>query len=166
MVALRVQHIEVDNPLDRVERLAVRRAWAAERTTDCEVSIVASGAWSDQYISLSWHDELELLLVASSYDMKVPQPRRAEIERLMALINAQLLQGHFDSWAKDGAIVYRNSLVLAGGAVANDAQCEALVRLCIEQCQAYYPAIQYVCWAGKSAEEAMASTMFHTIGEA
>jgi hypothetical protein len=166
MVALNVHNNEPINPLDRVEKLAERRSWSAERTADCEVGMVVQGAWSDQYISMSWHDELELLLVASTYDVKVPPPRRPEVERLLTLVNAQLLHGHFDSWAKDGTIVYRNSLVLAGGAVANDAQCEALVHLCIDQCQQYYPAIQYVCWAGKSAEDALAATMFQTVGQA
>jgi hypothetical protein len=166
MVALRAYHFEASNPLDRVEALAERRAWPSERNGDCEVGMVVSGPWSEQYISLSWHDEMELLLVASTFDLKVPQPRRAEAERLLTLVNAQLLQGHFDSWAQDGTIVYRNSLVLAGGATANDAQCEALVGLCVDHCQHYYPAIQYVCWAGKSAEEALEATMFQTVGQA
>jgi hypothetical protein len=166
MVALRAYHIDAPNPLDRVEKLAERRAWPAERLGDGEVSMVVSGPWSDQYISLSWHDDLELLLVSSTFEVKVPQPRRPEVERLLTLVNAQLLQGHFDSWANDGTIVYRNSLVLAGGAAANDAQCEALVRLCLDQCQRYYPSIQYVCWAGKSAEDALACAMFETVGQA
>ena len=98
--------------------------------------------------------------------MKVPHARKDEVGRLLTLINGQLFHGHFDMWHGDGSIVFRNNLVLAGGAVANDAQCETLIRLGIESCERYYPAVQYVCWAGKTAEAALESSLLETMGEA
>lgn len=157
---------ETPNPLDLIERLAERRDWSLDRTNDCEVTMVMTGGWSDVYVSLNWRDDLESLLVACTYDFKVPQVRKDEVGRLLTLINGQLLHGHFDIWQSDGSIVFRNNLVLAGGAVANDAQCETLIRLGIESCQRYYPTVQYVCWAGKTAEDALENSLLETMGEA
>jgi hypothetical protein len=36
----------------------------------------------------------------------------------------------------------------------------------IHACERYYPALQFVIWAGKSAAEAMTAAMFDTEGEA
>jgi hypothetical protein len=36
----------------------------------------------------------------------------------------------------------------------------------IDACERYYPALQFVVWAGKSAAEAMSAAMFDTEGEA
>jgi hypothetical protein len=166
MGALQSYESNTTNPLDLIERLAERRDWSLDRTNDCEVTMVLTGGWSDLHVSLNWRDDLESLLVACTYDVKVPQPRKDEVGRLLTLINGQLFHGHFDMWHGDGSIVFRNNLVLAGGAVANDAQCEALIRLGIEACERYYPALQYVCWAGQNATEALASSLLETMGEA
>ena len=128
MGALQSYLNDTTNPLDLIERLAERRDWSVDRTNDCEVTMVMGGGWSDLYVSLNWRDDLESLLVACTYDMKVPPARKDEVGRLLALINGQLFHGHFDMWHGDGSIVFRNNLVLSGGAVANDAQCETLIR--------------------------------------
>ena len=36
----------------------------------------------------------------------------------------------------------------------------------IESVERYFPAFQFVVWAGKSAREAMDATLFETVGEA
>jgi hypothetical protein len=40
------------------------------------------------------------------------------------------------------------------------------VRIGVESSQRYYPAIQFVIWAGKTAEDALESSMLETQGEA
>lgn len=128
--------------------------------------MIVSGHWCDLYLSLNWRDDLESLHAAASYDLRVPAARREEVSRLLMLINSQLFHGHFDHWEQEGSIHYRNSLLLAGGAVATDAQCDALLRMSTELCELYYPAIQYVCWAGRTARDALDCIMFETAGEA
>jgi hypothetical protein len=56
--------------------------------------------------------------------------------------------------------------VLAGGVSASDRQCEAVLGSALDSCERYYPAFQFVIWAGKSARESMDSAMFETSGEA
>ena len=153
------------NPLDRVERLAESHAWSVDRTNDHEVVMQVAGGWADLNLSFTWRDDLESLHFACVLDLRVPLKRRDEVAKLLAIINAQMIHGHFDLWA-DGAIVYRYALLLAGGAEANDAQCETVIRIGVEASQRYYPAIQFVVWAGHSAEDALQSALLETMGEA
>jgi hypothetical protein len=154
------------NPIDRVERVAEARRWSFDRITHTEVTMLVEGAWSDLHVAMNWRDDIETLHVACTFDAKVPPVRRDEAARLVARINEQLLHGHFDLWQTDGSLVLRNSLLLTGGAEANDAQCEALIRLAVETCQRYFPAVQFVVWAGRNAEDALESSLFETVGEA
>jgi len=153
------------NPLDRMERLAEKRSWSLDRTNDNEIVMAVGGGWSDINISLTWRDDLESLHFCCMPDLRVPGARRDEVMRLLSLINSQLMQGHLDMWT-DGTIVYRNALCLAGGAEANDAQCEAIVALGVEAVPHYYPALNFVIWGGLDAEKALESAMLVTVGEA
>ena len=110
--------------------------------------------------------EIEALHLASAFDMKIPPARRGEVQRLIAAINEQLWVGHFDIWTHTGMIMYRQALLLPGGLTASTAQCEAMLVGAIHACERYYPAFQFVVWAGKSAAEAMSAAMFDTEGEA
>ena len=96
----------------------------------------------------------------------MPAARRDEVAKLLARINEQLLIGHFDLWHSDGSLLFRNSLLLAGNAEANDAQCEALIHFAVDTCERYFPAVQFVVWAGQPAEQALESAMIDTWGEA
>ncbi len=153
------------NPLDRVERLAESRAWSVDRTNDHEVVMQVAGGWADLNLSFTWRDDLESLHFACVLDLRVPPKRKDEVAKLLAIINSQMIHGHFDLWA-DGSIVYRYALLLSGGAEANDSQCEGVIRIGVEASQRYYPAIQFVVWAGHSAEDALQSALLETMGEA
>jgi hypothetical protein len=157
---------EIANPIDRVERLAETRHWAIDRTSSDEVIMSITGGWCDLNLSLSWRGDLEALCVACTYDMRVPEKRRDEVLRLLVQMNSMLLHGHFDFWPDSGTLLYRNSILLAGQAEMNDAQCERVIAIAIETCQQYYPACQFVIWGGQSASEAMGNALLETQGEA
>ncbi|MBK1867460.1 YbjN domain-containing protein [Aestuariivirga sp. YIM B02566] len=157
---------ETSNPLDRVEHIAHGHEWFIDRSAEDEVNMIVAATWGDMSISIHWREDFESLHIACSYDFKVPPARREEIGRLLNLVNEQLYFGHFDIWRQDGTVLLRNSLMLAGGARVTDAQCEALIRVSIETCERYFPSLQFVVWAGKSAEEALESSLLDTMGEA
>ena len=157
---------EQPNPLDRVEKLAESRRWPMERTGEDEVVMTVAGGWCNLQLSLYWRDDLEALQFACTYDLKVPELRHAEAMRLLSLINARLIHGHFDFWPTEGTVNFRHSLILAGGAQANDAQCDALIRSGVDSCQRYFPAMQFVIWAGQSADAALENALLDTVGEA
>jgi hypothetical protein len=111
-------------------------------------------------------NEIETLHLACAFDMKVPEPRLADVQKLIALINEQMWIGHFDVWTQTGVVMFRHALVLAGGVTASGRQCEAVLASALDSCERYFPAFQFVIWAGKSAREALESAMFETTGEA
>jgi hypothetical protein len=155
-----------NNPLAVVEDIAAHNNWPFERSGEDEVTIVSKGDWTDYQLSFTWMQEIEALHLACAFDMKIPAPRRPEAQRLIASINEQLWVGHFDIWIHTGMIMYRQALVLPGGISASTAQCESMLAAAIHACERYYPALQFVVWAGKSAPEAMTAAMFDTEGEA
>ncbi len=55
---------------------------------------------------------------------------------------------------------------MLNGAEPTAKQCEALLQAALETCERYYQAFQFVVWAGKRAEDALASTIFETEGQA
>ncbi len=156
----------LSNPLDRVERIAEAYEWAFSRTGYGEVTMQIAGGWTDMTVSLNWREEFEVLHMAVSLETRVPAARRDEVAKLIARINEQLLIGHFDLWHADGCLLFRNSLLLSGNAEANDAQCEALIRFALETCERYFPAVQFVVWAGQNAADALEAAMIDTMGEA
>jgi hypothetical protein len=103
------------NPVDAVERLAAMHDWSFERAANDEISISVQGRWTDYHVSFTWMDDIEALHLACAFDLKVPEPRRTDVLALIALINEQLWIGHFDMWAKDGIVMFRHALLLAGG---------------------------------------------------
>jgi hypothetical protein len=154
------------NPLDVVERMASTNDWSFERAGEDEITIVVAGKWTDYQVSFTWMFDIEALHLACAFEFKVPERCRSEVAALISMINEQLWIGHFDLWVKDGLVMYRHALVLAGGVAASNRQCEALLATALDTCERYYPAFQFVVWSGKTAREALDSAMFETAGEA
>lgn len=155
-----------ENPVDMVERLAALNEWAFDRDEEDEISISVTGGWADYTIAFTWLQDMEALHVACAFDLKVPAPRRADVNDLVALINEQMWIGHFDIWPSDGVIMFRHALLLAGGAELNSRQCESVLTAAVMACERYYQAFQFVVWAGKSGREALDTAMVETRGEA
>jgi hypothetical protein len=154
------------SPLDAVEHMAASNNWPFERAGEDEIALHVTGRWTNYQVSFTWMNDIEALHLACAFDTKVPDPRLNEVQALVALINEQLWIGHFDLWMRNGVVMFRHALVLAGGGTASDRQCEAVLGSALDSCERYYPAFQFVVWAGKSAREAMDSAMFETHGEA
>ncbi len=156
----------VENPVDMVERLAAMNEWSFDRDEEDEISISVTGGWADYTIAFTWLQDMEALHVACAFDLKVPAPRKADANDLVALINEQMWIGHFDIWPSDGVIMFRHSLLLAGGAELNSRQCESVLTSAVMACERYYQAFQFVVWAGKNGREALDTAMIETRGEA
>jgi hypothetical protein len=154
------------NPVDVIEHIAALNDWAFERAGDDEITISVAGDWCDYHVSFSWMEDKEAVHLACAFDLKVPEPRKLEVMRLISGVNEQLWIGHFDLWSKEGVIMYRQALLLSGGAEPSSAQVEGLLLTAIEACERYFQAFQFVVWAGKSAPDALATVMFETVGEA
>ena len=156
----------IEHPLDVVERLAALRDWIFDRAETDEMSVVVAGRWTEYQVAFTWIEDVEALHIACAFDLKVPDRRRTEVQRLIALINEQLWIGHFDLWSTDSVVMFRHSLLLAGGSVPTHPQCAMQLKSAVEACERYYQAFQFVLWAGKCAREALDAVLFETEGEA
>ncbi len=165
MTAAGQDYNRLSHPVDLMEHIACVQDWIFERSSEDELTVSVAGAWCDYHISFNWRDDLESLHMACAFDFKVPRNRLTEIYRLLVLINEQLWLGHFDIWSGEGLLLYRQGLML-NGAEPTAKQCEALLQAALDTCERYYQAFQFVVWAGKRAEDAMASTIFETEGQA
>jgi hypothetical protein len=154
------------NPLEVVERLATVNDWSFERAGEDEITILVHGKWADYQVSFTWMDDIEALHLACAFELRVPERCRGDVHQLATMINEQLWVGHFDFWIQDSLVMYRHALVLAGGVEASGRQCEALLATALDACERYYPAFQFVVWAGKPAREALDAALFETAGQA
>lgn len=154
------------NPVDRIEQIAGANDWSFERSGDDEITVSVRGGWGEYHVSFSWMEELEAVHLACAFDLKVPEKRKTEVMRLLSLVNEQMWIGHFDLWNQEGVVMYRQTLLLSGGAESTNKQVESLLDTAIEACERYYQAFQFVVWGGKSASEALETVLFETVGEA
>ena len=154
------------NPVDVVEQVAGINDWSFDRAGEDEITIAIDGRWTSYHAAFTWMGEIEALHLACAFDLKVPERRRTELLQLVAQVNEQLWIGHFDLWTKDGVVMFRHALILAGGVEASARQCEVVLDAAVEACERYYQAFQFVVWAGKPAREAIDAAMFETSGEA
>jgi hypothetical protein len=154
------------HPVDVIEQIAALNDWSFERAGDDEITISIAGNWSDYHVSFSWMAEREAIHLACAFDLKVPEARKFEVMRLISTVNEQLWIGHFDLWSDEGLVMFRQALLLSGGADPNSQQVERLLVTAIEACERYFQAFQFVVWAGRSAAEALESVLFETAGQA
>ncbi|CCM76630.1 YbjN domain-containing protein [Rhizobium mesoamericanum] len=154
------------NPVDMIEYVAANNDWSFERSGDDEIAMTVEGKWADYHVSFSWMEEFEALHLGCAFDVKVPEQRVNEVTKLLAAINGQVLMGHFDLWRQEDVIIFRQSLLLAGGAEPTNRQVEVLLASALDTCEAYYQAFQFVIWSGMDANRAMEAVLFETVGEA
>lgn len=154
------------NPVDMIEHVASHNQWEFERSSDDEICLTVDGVWTNYNVSLSWMEDFEALHLACAFDLKVPKSRIVETTKLLSLINEQMLIGHFDFWMKEGTVMFRQTLMLNGGAIPTGEQLECLMVSALEACERYYQAFQFVVWAGYDAEKAIEGALFETQGSA
>ncbi|EUB96996.1 Sensory transduction regulator [Rhizobium sp. CF080] len=153
------------NPVDMIEFVAASNDWTFERSGEDEIAMTVEGRWTDYHVSFSWMEEFEALHLACAFDIKIPDARFNEVIRLLSHVNGQVLMGHFDVWRQEDVVIFRQSLLLAGGAEPNNQQVEVLLSSALEACESYYQAFQFVVWSGMEAKAAMEAVLFETVGE-
>ncbi len=149
-----------------LEQYFEARGWACERTAEGEIVGSATGSWAQYELRALWRDEDGVIQFLAFPDIKVADDKRAAMYEAIGLINEQLWVGHFDMWTKDGIVMFRHALLLAGGVEVAGRQCEALLDAALDTSERYFQAFQFVVWAGKGAREALDAAMFETVGEA
>lgn len=166
MALMEMDLVRSSHPVDVIEDVADTNDWSFERSGEDEIAIIVSGQWTDYHISFSWMEDFEAVHLACAFDIKVADARAGEITKLLSLINEQMLFGHFDLWEQEGTIMYRQSLLLSGGAEPTIRQVEVLLSSALEASETYFPAFQYVNWSGMSPRDALDAVLLETAGSA
>jgi hypothetical protein len=154
------------HPVDMIEFVADSNDWSFERPADDEIAMTVAGKWADYHISFSWMEEFEALHFSCAFDLKIPDARLSEVNKLVTHINGDVLMGHFDVWQRADMVIFRQSLLLSGGLEPTGRQVETLLSSALDTCEAYYQAFQFVVWSGMNAQAAVSAVMFETVGEA
>ena len=154
------------NPLDVLEQIVAANDWSFDRRSDSEMAAQAPGRWCDYGLYFNWSHEISAMQFTCTFDLKVPEKRRASLFELLALANERLWIGHFGMDTDDGMPVFRHSVLLRGAPGASAESLEDMVDIAITECERFFPAFQFVLWGGKAPNEALAAAMLECVGEA
>ena len=154
------------NPLDILEQIVTANDWVFDRRTDEEMAAEAPGQWCDYGLYFNWSHEISAMHFTCTFDLKVPEKRRAALYELLALANERLWIGHFGMNSDDGMPVFRHSVLLRGAPGASAESLEDMVDIAITECERFFPAFQFVLTGGKSPDEALTAAMLECAGEA
>jgi hypothetical protein len=158
---------EPGGPIDMLEHYFGAHGWASERGED-EIVANFQGSWAQYELRAIWRDDDSVLQFLALPDIRVASDKRPAVYETIGLINEQLWLGHFELWANSGLVLFRHATLLEGeerGALTLQ-HAETLVEAAIEECERFYPVFQFVLWAGKTPQEAIAAALIETQGEA
>ena len=154
------------NPLDLLEELVAANEWPFDRSSRDEMVVEASGRWCDYRLYFVWRADVSALYFTCAFDSRVPDEKRPEAVELLALANEKLWLGHFDLSSEDGLPMFRYTVLTRGRQRLGVEQLEDLVDIALCECERFYPAFQFVVWAGKAPHEAVSMAIMDTVGEA
>jgi hypothetical protein len=159
---------ETSAPIDMLEHYFSAHGWAYERHGDEEIVATFQGSWAQYELRAIWRDDDNVLQFLALPDIRVASDKRIQNYETIGLINEQLWLGHFELWASSGLVLFRHAALLEGeeGGTLTLQQAETLVEAAIEECERFYPVFQFVLWADKTPQEAIAAALIETQGEA
>lgn len=155
-------------PIDMLETYFGAHGWSYERSGDEEIVANFQGSWTQYELRAVWREEDRVLQFLALPDIRVPADKRAALYETVGLINEQLWIGHFEMWASSGMLLFRHAALLDGNgeSALTIEQAETLVEAAIDECERFYPVFQFVLWADKTPQEAIAAALIETQGEA
>jgi hypothetical protein len=159
---------EASAPIDMLEHYFSAHGWAYERSGDEEIVANVQGSWAQYELRAIWRDDDHVLQFLALPDIRVSTDKRAATYETIGLINEQLWLGHFELWSTSGLVLFRHAALLEGeeGGALTLQQAETLIEAAIEECERFYPVFQFVLWADKTPQEAIAAALIDTQGEA
>jgi hypothetical protein len=167
MVGMNISETVLEvNPLDVVEQFVDHNEWIFDRRGDHEMTVSAPGRWCHYSLFFSWNATAGAMHFTCAFDMRIPEEKRHMAHELLTLINSRMWLGHFGIWEDEGLPIFRYALPLRGAKGPSAEMVEDLLETAISECERFYPTFQYVIWGGKTAAEAISSTMVDTVGEA
>ncbi len=153
-------------PMEMLAALFEARGWHFEMASEDEITAEFKGSWTAYQIRVIWREEDNALQLLALLDVSVPIEKRDAVYKALGLINEQLWIGHFDLWAANGMLLFRHGLLLPPNGLLGIDQAQTIIDVAIDECERFYPVFQFIIWGDKSPEDAIASAMVETHGEA
>ncbi len=154
------------DPLDVVERILTAENLAFDRSDDGDLAFTLGGNWKDYELWFAWRPEADCLQLCVSLDVHAETAKVQSAQTLLSLINPRVWLGHFELWAEDGEVVFRNAMSLPHGERPTMAQAASMIDAAVEAADRFYPAFDFLLNGDKSPDDAMSACMFDTIGQA
>lgn len=154
------------DPLEVVEHVLSAEQLTFDRTEDGDLAFALGGDWTDYELWFAWRPEADCLQLCLSMNMTAKKETRPAVYELVSLINQRVWLGHFEVWAEDGEIIFRNAMALPGGERPSLAQAASMIDAAVEAADRFYPAFDFLMRGGKSPNDALAACMFETVGRA
>lgn len=156
---------EIGQSLDSAEAVLVSQNLAFERA-DGEIHFTASTTYTDVHGHFFMRDDGVSCTLSYIFEQKVPQQKRQDINSLIAILNETLWIGHFEVNSQTDNIAWRHAVPLIGRSEPEPQEIAALMAAGVEACERFYPALNFIIWAGKTPFEAAQAALFETRGEA
>ena len=151
--------------LDVVEAVLSADTTAYERLDD-ELHFAASITYCDLHGVFTVREDAPSVALSLIFDLKAPRMRRGDVAALLALLNEALWLGHFELSSEDHALSWRMVVPLIGRDTPEPAEVAGILAAGLDACERFYPAFNFLLWAGKTPEEAAEAALFETAGEA
>jgi len=155
-----------DRALDIVEQALLAASWTCERSEEGVIHCTAESRWGDCNGMFVWRDEPAAIHFSVTQDLRAPDGKHAQISELLRKFNERLWLGHFDYWSEDGVAVFRHTIPMNDRVAPDAGEISAVLAAAVEAAEQFLPAFNFVVWAGKAPEEAVAAVLFDTAGEA
>jgi hypothetical protein len=151
--------------LDTIEAVLSSDNRPYERMDD-EIHFAAGISYCDLHGIFSAREDVPSVTLSLIFDLKAPRMRRGDVASLLALLNEAIWLGHFEMGSDDNALSWRIVVPLIGRDGPGPGEVAAILAAGVEACERFYPAFNFLLWAGKTPEEAAQAAMFETAGEA
>ena len=161
-----IYEINIENPLDAIERIISLKRWDYSRANEDELISDIKSDLCSYRLYLAWLKDINAISLTITFDITVPHLMKPQVYELLSLINENLWIGHFDITSKAAIPAYRNTYLFKEKNLVNINILEDLVDIGINECEKFYNAFQMVLWGEYTAHDAVATCLFETKGQA
>ena len=140
--------------LDQVAETMHAAAYPVKQLGDRELLVDVRAEISNYPIYIFWWPEQNSFMQTAMIDLVV-EKEHSEIYKLLALINSELLYGHFDIDPEHGTLMFRNTQIVPPDTKFAKELVDTFIDEAVDQCEKYYAALLLVLRDRLSAREAL-----------
>jgi hypothetical protein len=133
---------------------------------DNEVHFSAPTPWCNLHGLIVVQEDAPAITFQFLFELKAPSLRKADVNSLVCLLNEACWLGHFEIGNEDIPVSWRFTMPLIGRPDPEPAEIAAIIGAGMDVCGKFYPAFNFLLWAGKSPQEAAEAALFETAGQA